>query len=114
MAVDRQGRKARPQPCPRDAMVEARHPADAWTLKRGDYTAEVIGSDPDVAVGQDDDIMADAVGHVDEVRDLLVRAVPASVDHELEGALRQLLDQPGRDRYGGIVWALDAEDDLNG
>ena len=97
-----------------DAVVEARHAAGARALQRGDDAGEVIRPDAHVAVGQHDHVVVDASFHVDEVRHLVVEPVPAAVDDEGGGYMRQGLDQLRGDRRSSIPRVLHAEDDLDG
>src|SRR5262245_58951437 len=68
---------------------------------------------PNVAVGHDDDVMADARRHVDEVRDLPIDPVRFAVDDEIEIAAGEHPPKPLDRSDGTIVRLLHAEDDLN-
>ena len=97
-----------------NAVVQAGHGADAGLLQRGDDAREIVGVDPHVAVGEDDDVVTDARRHVDEVGDLAIQSVHLGFDHEIEIARRLCFLQVLDDRDGAIVGILHPEHDLNG
>src|SRR5262249_16889261 len=95
------------------AVIKAGHRADTGLLQRGDDARQMRGINPDVAVGQDDDVMADARRHVDEGRDLSIDPVRFAVDDEIEIAAGGHPPKPLDPGDGAIVRLLHAEDDLN-
>src|SRR5262245_36798718 len=105
------------QPCPdaveANAVVEAGHGTDAWLFQRGDHAAKVAAIDPNIAIGEDDDLVADARRHVDEVRDLAIQPVRFVVDDNIEMAILLKLAQALDDGDRAVARMLDAADDLN-
>ena len=105
------------QPCPDagegNTVVEAGHGTDAWLFQRGDHAAKIAGIDPDIAIGEDDDLVADARRHVDEVRDLAIQPVHLGVDDNIEMAMLLELAQALDDGDRAVARMLDAADDLN-
>src|SRR5260370_148289 len=71
------------------------------------------GISPDVAVGHDDDVMADARRHVDEARDLSIEPMRFGFDHEIEIAAGERASKPLDRCDGVVVGTLDPKDDLN-
>src|SRR5216683_6529209 len=71
------------------------------------------GIDPDVAVGNDDDVIADARRHVDEARDLSIESMRFGFDHEIEIAAMERASKPIDCCDGGVAGTLDPKDDLN-
>src|SRR5260221_8527734 len=71
------------------------------------------GISPDVAVGHDDVVMADARRHVDEARDLSIEPMRFGFDHEIEIAAWERSSKPLDRCDGGVVGTLDPKDDLN-
>src|SRR5258707_11138281 len=71
------------------------------------------GISPDVAVGHDDDVMADARRHVDEARDLSIEPMRFGFDHQLEIAAGERASKPLDRCDGVVVGTLDPKDDLN-
>jgi hypothetical protein len=96
-----------------NAVVEAGHGTDARLLQRGDHAAKIAGIDPNIAIGEDDDLVAYARRHVDEVRDFAIQPVHLGVDHEIEIASGLELAQALDDRHRAVARMLDAADDLN-
>src|SRR5436305_14805193 len=71
------------------------------------------GINPDVAVGDNDDVVADARWHVDEARDLAIEPMGFGVEDKMEVATGELASKPLDRCDGGVVGGLDAEHDLN-
>src|SRR5258708_17545317 len=71
------------------------------------------GISTDVAVGHDDDVMADARRHVDEARDVSIEPMRFGFDHEIEIAAGERASKPLDRCDGVVVGTLDPKDDLN-
>ena len=67
-----------------------------------------------VAVGEHDDLVGDRIRHVDQVRDLAVRAVLAGIDHEIDAQRREGRRDASHHADRRIAGALHAEHDLHG
>ena len=106
----------RPQPGPDVVLgspdIETRHQPHRGILQRSHDGVEIPRTDPDVAVGDHQDIMPGGREHVQHVADLEVGAAHTAVNHQRQVAVGKLPDQApdGRDR--GIGGLADAEDHL--
>ena len=81
-------------------------------VQRRDDLGEIIARDANVAVGEDEQVVTAAREDVDEVADLVIRAVQPRFDHELEVERGELLLQAPHRGYRRIVRVPDAADDL--
>ena len=90
-----------------------RRPDFVGAFQRGDDAGKIIGLDPHVAVGKNDNLVSDARRHVDEVGDLAIDPMCAGVDHEIDITTRLQLAQTLDDRDCTVVGILHSEDDLN-
>jgi hypothetical protein len=64
--------------------IEARNHAGARLSQRRRQRAQIIRTDCNIAVGQDNEGMASRPSDVDEIRDLAVRAMRGAVDDPLK------------------------------
>ncbi|KGS68177.1 glycosyl transferase, family 2- domain protein [Burkholderia pseudomallei MSHR7527] len=93
-------------------MIQASDDTDRRIGERRRHARQIIGLDRDVAVGDHDAAVARALGEIDEIADLQVRAVHARVDHELDVAIGIVGLQPAHDGDGRIGRGRDAEQQL--
>ena len=113
MRVDAEFAKAGPHPVRGEAVIKAGHGADTALFQCSDDAREIVGIDPHVAVGDNDDVVFDALPHVDEIGDFAVQPVHRRVDDEIDPVGPMLRTKPLDDRDCFIVRILHAEDDLN-
>ncbi len=114
LCVDHERAQSRPDAGDGNAVVEAGHGADAGLCQRRDDAGQVVGAHPHVAVGEDDNVMADARRHVDEVGDLPIQSVRLGFDDEIDIAVGLRRAKALDDGNGVVVAVLHAADDLHG
>jgi hypothetical protein len=86
--VYRHGGQSRPETAIRQAAIETRDHPDARLRQRGRQRAQIVWTDRNVAVRQDNERVASDLSHVDEVGDFAVGAMRGAVDDQLKIKLR--------------------------
>jgi hypothetical protein len=112
MIVDPHRGQPRPEAAVRQAAVEAGDHPDARLGQGRGQRAQIIWTDRNVAVGEDNEGMASDLSHVDEVGDLAVAAMRGAVDDQLKIKLGISPHQRFDDRNRAVVGVLHAEDKL--
>src|SRR3984957_2906179 len=111
--IDCRRGKARPQARRRGAAVKTGHKPHARRVKRTHDVFQIVGINNDVAVRQNQDVMASFGRQVDQIRDLTIGPMTERVDHEFDIAIGELGDKAANDVDRGIGAVLHAKHDLD-
>jgi hypothetical protein len=74
---------------------------------------QIVGINNDVAVRQNQDVMASLGRQIDQIRDFAIAAVTDRIDHELDSAIGELGDEAVNDIDRGISVVFHAKHDLD-
>ena len=111
--IDCRRGKASPQARRRGAAVKTGHKPHARRVEGAHDVFQIVGINNDVAVRQNQDVMASFGRQVDQIRDFAIGPVTERVDHELDIAIGELGDKAGNDIDRGIGVVLHAKHDLD-
>jgi hypothetical protein len=105
--------KTRPQARRRSAAVKTGHKPYARRVKGTYDVFQIVRINNDVAVRQDQDVMASFGRQVDQIRDFAIGAVTERIDLEFDIAIGELGDETFNDINRGISVVFHAKHDLD-